>query len=148
MVQKIWAGPSPTDISRSWTAAILKEHSDLIIKVRPFLGRRNLRLHKCSARDGRLSSTNFPTHSPRSHYLLRQLRWHRESVCRQLREKGKGARLVQPRVIFSGGMNPVSPSMRRATRPLGRMTKWVMLPLLRDIRSHPSGGNCNALQTM
>lgn len=64
MVQKIWAGPSPTDISRGWTAAILKEHADLIIKVRPFLGRRNLRLHKCSARDGRLSSTNFPTHYP------------------------------------------------------------------------------------
>lgn len=44
-------------------------------------------------------------------------------------------------------MKPVSPSVRRATLPLGRITKWVMLPLLRDRRSQPSGGNCSALVT-
>lgn len=54
----------------------------------------------------------------------------------------------QDRVILSGGMNPVSPRVLSATRPLGRMTRWVMLPLLRERRSQPSGGNCRALHTM
>lgn len=53
--------------------------------------------------------------------------------------------LIQVRVILSGGMKPVSPSVRSATLPFGRITKWVILPLLRDMRNQPSGGNCNAL---
>lgn len=52
----------------------------------------------------------------------------------------------QEREILSGGMNPVSPRARRATRPSGRTTRWVMLPLLRERRSQPSGGNCSALE--
>lgn len=51
----------------------------------------------------------------------------------------------QDRVTMLGGMKPVSPRVRSATRPLGRITRWVMLPLFRDKRSQPSGGNCNAL---
>lgn len=52
----------------------------------------------------------------------------------------------QEREILSGGMNPVSPRALRATRPSGRTTRWVMLPLLRERRSQPSGGNCSALR--
>lgn len=51
----------------------------------------------------------------------------------------------QEREILSGGMNPVSPRVLSATRPSGRTTRWVMLPLLSDRRSQPSGGNCSAL---
>lgn len=54
----------------------------------------------------------------------------------------------QEREILSGGMNPVSPRALRATQPSGRTTRWVMLPLLRERRSQPSGGNCRALHTM
>ncbi|KAG9339643.1 hypothetical protein JZ751_023535 [Albula glossodonta] len=46
---------------------------------------------------------------------------------------------------LSGGMNPESPSVLSATRPLGRIVSQVMLPLLRPILSQPSGGNCRAL---
>lgn len=52
----------------------------------------------------------------------------------------------QEREILSGGMNPVSPRALSATRPSGRTTRWVMLPLLRERRSQPSGGNCSALE--
>lgn len=51
----------------------------------------------------------------------------------------------QEREILSGGMKPVSPRALSATRPSGRTTRWVMLPLLRERRSQPSGGNCSAL---
>lgn len=54
----------------------------------------------------------------------------------------------QEREILSGGMNPVSPRVLSATRPSGRTTRWVMLPLLSDRRSQPSGGNCSARHTM
>lgn len=52
---------------------------------------------------------------------------------------------AQEREILSGGMNPVSPRALSATQPSGRTTRWVMLPLLRERRSQPSGGNCSAL---
>lgn len=39
----------------------------------------------------------------------------------------------------------MSPRALSATRPSGRTTRWVMLPLLRERRSQPSGGNCSAL---
>lgn len=51
----------------------------------------------------------------------------------------------QEREILSGGMKPVSPRALSATRPSGLTTRCVMLPLLRERRSQPSGGNCSAL---
>lgn len=48
-------------------------------------------------------------------------------------------------VSLSGGMNPASPRVLRATLPLGRMVSHVMLPLFKPIRNQPSGGNCRAL---
>lgn len=39
----------------------------------------------------------------------------------------------------------MSPRVLSATRPSGRTTRWVMLPLLRERRNHPSGGNWSAL---
>lgn len=49
-------------------------------------------------------------------------------------------------VSLSGGMNPASPRVLRATLPLGRMVSHVMLPLFKPIRNQPSGGNCRALR--
>ncbi len=49
-------------------------------------------------------------------------------------------------VSLGAGMWPQSPSVRNATRPLGRITTCVILPLCREILSQASGGNCNALQ--
>lgn len=70
-------------------------------------------------------------------------------ACEGTREGARAARHgPQERDILSGGMNPVSPRALSATRPSGRTTRWVMLPLLRDRRSQPSGGNCSARHTM
>lgn len=65
---------------------------------------------------------------------------------RRAEEDGGPQSGPQEREILSGGMNPVSPRALRATRPSGRTTRWVMLPLLRERRSQPSGGNCSALR--
>ena len=77
--------------------------------------------------------------SPRS-------RWHPRQAGRGLRRRAGPRGGPQEREILSGGMNPVSPRVLRATRPSGRTTRWVMLPLLRERRSQPSGGNCSALE--
>jgi len=43
-------------------------------------------------------------------------------------------------------MCPASPKQCSVTLPLGRMQSQVMLACFKHIRSHASGGNCNALE--
>lgn len=74
----------------------------------------------------------------------RQHPWEPRGALRRAGPPGS----PQEREILSGGMNPVSPRVLSATRPSGRTTRWVMLPLLSDRRSQPSGGNCSARHTI
>ena len=52
----------------------------------------------------------------------------------------------QEYVTLLGGRCPEFPSVLRITRPDGLIMMWVRLAWAREIRSHPSGGNCSALQ--
>lgn len=97
--------------------------------------------------NGARLTTNIWTSEER--HLRRKLSFFKtvSSPSSQLQSLKCTALANQVRVSLSGGMNPASPRVRRATRPLGRMVSHVMLPLFKPMRNQPSGGNCRALRT-